>query len=314
MTYKDGSNSYNYYSSNWKLIDDLYFPIIGSLTNAVASGIVSSVNISGGVETNVLELKTPFFSSYATDQDFALIDVSGGTTGQQNGNAGILTYSPQLEDWKINLATLPDFIFTTVSDPVYLIGSAPSGFGLGNMRGGLSGDATTAGKSTDFGIYSYTPNEVSDQLFSAAPDLIAHIVGISLYDFLGENNPTPYTVTVSGTTFTVDGESAINSLGGVRQTITHSNNNTPSVSESGTPNYSITSNWYSTVKALNESGTTPLTPSGPYGVSDISVDISTGNQDGRSDVHNFLGMGAFYKLVDITGGITNNYSPHVNLV
>jgi hypothetical protein len=63
----------------------------------------------------------------------------------------------------------------------YYIGSAPSSFGEGNLRGGLTGRNAVLSNSTgitDFGIYLYDIEESYQP-----PNLVAQISGISLADF-----------------------------------------------------------------------------------------------------------------------------------
>jgi hypothetical protein len=312
----------------------------------VASGIFnqnygSAVVVSNNIETDYLSISG---TNAATDQDYALIDVSGGTTGQQNGSAGILTYSPET-GYTVNLAK-PSDPSSGYGDPIYLIGSAPSSissFGMNNMTGGLSGGLTgntvRDASATSFGIYSYT------QGGSQAPNLIAVVNGTTLGNFLDggintykissviKNNRNENYVGIDSfsgditSPLIVDGPNGYdantfnfkpNHLGGSSQNIKHSNNASQTTTN--------TSSWY--------------TPSGSYSQTDISTGITTNvnaytgdfstmlnaGSPGNNDVHNFIGMGAFYELYDpnnplapttnaygATNGVTN-LSSHVKLV
>jgi hypothetical protein len=332
LTYKNGDSTYNYY--------------VYASTDSVASGIFnqnygSAVVVSNNIETDYLSISG---TNAATDQDYALIDVSGGTTGQQNGSAGILTYSPET-GYTVNLAK-PSDPSSGYGDPIYLIGSAPSSissFGMNNMTGGLSGGLTgntvRDASATSFGIYSYT------QGGSQAPNLIAVVNGTTLGNFLDggintykissviKNNRNENYVGIDSfsgditSPLIVDGPNGYdantfnfkpNHLGGSSQNIKHSNNASQTTTN--------TSSWY--------------TPSGSYSQTDISTGITTNvnaytgdfstmlnaGSPGNNDVHNFIGMGAFYELYDpnnplapttnaygATNGVTN-LSSHVKLV
>jgi hypothetical protein len=273
--------------------------------------------LMGNVEVDTLtvstSLKTTDYYLTATDQDYALLDVSGGTTGQQNGNNGILTYSPQT-GYQINLAN-PS---TTLSRAIYLIGSAPSGLNYGgltstdpnspyetnNMGGGiangLSGDPGSDDSATSFGIYSYV------QGISNVPNLIAVLNGTNLGSFLDSiNGLLIYEISNVGTAgvtgvvdprtgtaanLIVNGQSGVNNLGGLSQTIAHTNN---SVYEPFTDSNNI-SNWY------RYSGFIDLSNNYIYG-GDIAS-YAKSNTPANADVHNFLGMGAFYELYNPTNG------------
>jgi hypothetical protein len=329
LTYKNGNSTYNYY--------------VYASTDSVASGVVSNVTagIAADVEINTLTISSDKLTGAvkaATDQDYALIDVSGGTTGQQNGNAGIFTYSPQT-GYTINLADPSSSRLSLI----YLIGSAPTGlqydigggsyltlsdpsspYGIANMAGGLSGGLTgnsvTDANATSFGIYSYT------QGGTQAPDLIAVLNGDNLGSFLSGLNiykiSNVGTAGVNGvvdpTTGTpddlvVDGGFGINHLGGGTQTIAHTNINPNGRAFSTTNNES---NWYISSPSGN---TLPGAVQYSYGQDIASALPASSPAPANADVHNFLGMGAFYELYNPangynqTGGVTD-LSSHVKLI
>jgi Ca2+-binding RTX toxin-like protein len=138
----------------------------GSTTDAVATATVTNNALVPAFDHVSVSSNT-----WATDVDYAVINAKNSSIDSlASGGA------------KIELAKLS-------GNSVYLIGSAPTAFGLSNLNGanGLSSLAGTAANSTDFGIYKYTPGGTK------APNLVAEVQGIAL-----GANLTLYTDPVGG--------------------------------------------------------------------------------------------------------------------
>lgn len=157
---------------------------------------------------------------------------------------------------------------------VYLIGSAPNGFGANNMSGGnltgtdLTGNPSTDATSTDFGIYLYNPQG------SAAPNLVAQVEGISMSTFLaGFDGGVPQIYAIQA------GTSAITTSG------SNLYPNLPTLRGGGTSYIPV-----------NGQSTDPTNPYS-YGLGGLISNVPTNSPSQVLQAEkNFLGMGAFYEM------------------
>jgi RTX calcium-binding nonapeptide repeat (4 copies) len=156
----------------------------GSSKDTMAGGIVSRVDISSGIETDLLTNIVRGISNYATDADWARINVS--------------TNEAQGDNYKISLGA-----------GTFLLGAAPSYFASGNLQG-------NAWDPNDFGIYKYT------QGGNSAPNLVAEVIGANLAQ-PGSSDYYTIPALANGTTtsLTVDGGTGVNHLGSGTEKIEH---------------------------------------------------------------------------------------------